>query len=189
MDSKFNDFYTKRLLITRILWIALTMSICMFGVVLFVINKEPFEMNLTPLLSGQDPLLLVCTAVGVVLAAATFQGFEIYRNRVIRERWDRATFLNSLRSARGKHGEAIYTAADLEYVSTLDDRSMGIFRLHTRLMVAYILRFALTEMIAIFGFLAAHQHSNISLFIPFGAVALVLMVVYFPKSEMGTQVV
>ena len=83
----------------------------------------------------------------------------------------------------------MYTAADLAYLKGLDDRSLGIFRLHTRLFVAHIMRFALTEAIAILGFLAATQFSNLSLFIPFGAIALILMLLYFPKSELSTQVI
>ncbi len=183
MDNKFIDFYTKKLLIIRIIWFAITIGIFILGVVLFIIIDEPFEMNLSPLLNGQDPLLIVCSLSGVILAVGTFQGFEMYRNRVIGQRWDRTTFLNNLKESRGEQGEVLYTASEIEYLSSLDNRSLGVFRLHTRLNAAYILRFALTEVIALFGFVVANQYSNISLFMPFGAVALILMLIYFPKSE------
>lgn len=189
MEAKFIDFYNKKMLIVRILWGALLMSICMLGVVLFVINKEEFVMNLNPLLAAEEPMLIIFIGVALVLAAATFQGFEVYRNKIIKERWERGAFLNDLRGARGEHGEAAYSAAEMTYVASLDDRSLGVYRLHTRMIAANILRFALTEMIAILGFIAATQFANPSLFIPFGAVAVVLMLIYFPKSELNTQVI
>lgn len=184
MNNKFEEFYSKRQITVKIVWGAITMSIAMLGAILFITVPEPMVLDSAVFINNADPKLPLFALIAIILPLVSWKVFEAMNALAAKKRWDRTEFLSELENSRSEKGVKTYSVDDISFLSTVDDNSLRMYRNSLKLSTAYIVRFALTEAIAILGFLLANEQRNIALFVPFGAFALVMMVLAFPKSEL-----
>lgn len=176
----------KRMLIVKILWGSLLISICILAGINFLLNPEDTTSNVDAI-SFNDPQTLIFAIAAVGAGVMSFVLFNILRNNLLKNTPDRADFISSLKEARSDNGQPIYSQKDIEYISSLDDARLRMFYVQSKMFTANILRWALTEAVAIFGFLLSRITFNKLIAAPFFVAAIALMLISFPKSEIEAK--
>lgn len=187
MDKKFIEFINKKMFTFKILWGALLASIFMFIGVCFIIRPGNIEFDGSVESYGKDPRILIFSMVAFGAAFLSFYLFNLVRGKILAKPMNRNDFLYELKETRNDQGNPVYSQSDLDYISSLDDASLKIYRLQVAMLTPYLLRWALTETVAIMGLLLGQITENKAIAIPFFIAAIILMLVYFPKSELDAR--
>jgi hypothetical protein len=178
---KFEEFISKKLFLLRMIWVGMFFYLFVLSGIVFVIVKEPVELDINSVLNGETPLVIVLIAMAVMAAIGAFLIYDFFDRRILSERWNRDSFFQFMGSIRTKHGHTVNSPETLQQMQNFSDDQLKEINYYTRIVTAIIIRFALTESIALFGFVLAITVKNIQVFFPFGIVAILMMIMFFPK--------
>ncbi len=180
MNKEFESFLGKKILLVRIVWGVLFLNLFGFFIVLSIINKEPADWNIGETFS-QGPVPLIFTIISAICVGLSMKVIDYFQNSINKKSWTRDGYVQELTVAQTENGRNQYSPAEIAYFQTLNDDQLKIYRVVNGLFVAFILRFALNESVAMFGFLLSAINRNNAWFYPFFTVSLILMVISFPR--------
>jgi hypothetical protein len=181
VDMKFEEFISKKLFLLRMIWVGMFFYLFVLSGIVFVIVKEPIELDLNSVFNGENPLVIALIAMAVTAAIGAFLVYDFFDRRILSERWNRDSFFQYMGSMRTKYGHVVNSPETLQQMQNFSDDQLKEINYYTRMLVANIIRFALTESIALFGFVLAISVKNIQIFFPFGIAAILMMIIFFPK--------
>ena len=89
-----------------------------------------------------------------------------------------------LRGQKDRYGNPVWSENKIAEITQLPESEQYIYVLSNGTFISSIIQWALFESVAIMGFVATTMTGNFNTFLPFGAVALVLMFLTAPVSGM-----
>ncbi len=175
VSNELDDLLRPLALAQKVIWIAITMSILIYTVVLYMIHASGSQS------ADGGQVHVVFYAIAALLAIAAL----IYRQRAFSD--DRLRGITekpvATRSLAINPQTRRVDAERLRRIESLPPKEQGVLNLAQSLTIPTIVVLALNESIAIVGFVAAFLTHNPTAILPFAILAIALNLFVFPRPE------
>jgi hypothetical protein len=178
MDPWFQKRLDGRIKIFRIVWFALMASILIYG---FILSQKPSNVAVDWNDVIQNPIGLPFMIAAAMTFVLSFILPTIFIKALSKRAMVRPWNEQSLRAAVTSKGQRLYRDEDIPKLLALSGEDLSVERFTGPYLIFKILRWALSESAAIFGFLLGSMMHSVQVFYPFAAVALLGMLMSGPS--------
>lgn len=176
MTDQFNKLVGARLLIVRIVWIAITGSVVFYFFIAYLFTLENTGDGVRAVGEAVPAFYAAAAVVAVISVIFRIWSFSRGNRQKILGKYRPDAFTSDSAA-----GHVRSKAAD--DVNMLSDEEKRAFFLLGELQKYTIINMILNEIVILIGFILVFLTADIFKFIPFGAVALLLCLWMFPRTE------
>ena len=183
MSGQLRTILQQRLLISKIIWIALAFNILLLGLFLWQNpSYEPFDFQKIPELLVQ-PERRLWLAVAAVLGLLSWQVPQWFLKKSYKRPNTKEAVLEKLRNFRGQNGQRLWTDEQMAILESLGFEDLILVDAFSSWVLSFILAMAFADAISILGYVNSSMTREPSLFIPFAALSAVLFLLRFPTAD------